>query len=97
MMSVREIPSGSNINGRPILDNKPGVRHLAFYRDGYWWTWCYEQVPRDHQCPSDEEVANHPPYVQKNCADCDMNYRALNGQPWTKIPEKIETGYRRQA
>jgi hypothetical protein len=83
-MMLREIPEGSGIHGRPILErDQPGnERHLAFHRKGDWWTWCYKRVPSDHRCPDREEIASSWPHYVRNCEECHRNYKALNGQPW---------------
>lgn len=78
---LREIPTGSGINGRPLLGDDLR-RHLA-YRvapgadgavDGIWgWTWCGLWVPDDHMCPH----GNNGPLITAihqrplgNCSTC---------------------------
>lgn len=85
-MTIREIPDGSGIHGRPILQDqtadRPHTRHLAFYRDGDWWTWCGQLVPRNHMCPSREEIAAEWPHYAGNCERCHARYKELGGEPW---------------
>jgi len=82
----REIPPGSGIHGRPILEDLaavyPHTRHLAFYRSGAWWTWCGQRVPDDHRCPSRQEIEASWPYYASNCETCHRRYRELSGWPW---------------
>lgn len=82
MTTVREIPAGSGINGRPILEEMPGIRHIAFHRDGSWFTWCGRPVPKDHRCPSQEEIESRYPFVAMNCYECHARYRNLECKPW---------------
>lgn len=53
---VREYPPGSGINGRPILEDRN--RHLTTYdhNRGVWVTWCGQDVPADHMCPTQREI-----------------------------------------
>jgi hypothetical protein len=74
-MTVREVPTGSGINGRPILDD--GLKHVAFYRTGAWWTWCGQRVPDDHMCPSlreRDQMRQFGPLC--NCETCHRKYLA---------------------
>ncbi|MGH3519978.1 MAG: hypothetical protein ACRDQ7_21850 [Haloechinothrix sp.] len=67
-MTVREIPLGSGINGRPVLvDN---LKHVTYRRAGRWHTWCGQLVPEDHMCPVPEP--NKGPI--KNCYVCHEKY-----------------------
>ncbi|TKG63096.1 hypothetical protein [Prauserella endophytica] len=81
MANVREIPAGSGINGRPILDHDPDTRHIAYHRDGVWFTWCGERVPEDHMCPSEREQQARQRHrgPLRNCTDCHDRY--LRGDP----------------
>lgn len=83
---LREIPAGSGIHGRPILEDlsskRPHTRHLAFHRGGIWWTWCGQRVPAEHRCPSVQQIASTWPYYAGNCASCHDRYKQLDGQPW---------------
>lgn len=90
-MLLKEIPPGSGIHGRPILqDVQPGVRHLATWNDTRrkYVTWCDLEVPDNHMCPSREEVARGEPYVIQNCVTCHHRYLAhqrtvrINGASW---------------
>lgn len=75
MPDVREIPPGSGINGRPILDHDPTTRHIAYHRGGVWFTWCGHRVPDDHMCPSERELARaQQRRPLGNCADCHDRY-----------------------
>lgn len=73
-VKVREIPTGSHINGRPVLDD--GHRHLARYdvdRE-LWVTYCGVDVPEDHRCPP---LGAHGP--AQTCWPCDVVYRRTWG------------------
>lgn len=79
---IQEIPPGSGINGRPILDDKTLIRHYAYHQPGtpgvWGWTWCGEYVPTDHECPlanDGERINGRYQRPIGNCVDCDDLYR----------------------
>lgn len=85
-MEVRQIPTGSGINGRPILhDVQPDARHLAYHWEGTWYTWCGERVPEDHRCPHESEIRQARPWRSTNCDRCHKLYTAGSslGNPLT--------------
>lgn len=79
---VREIPTGSGINGRPILDDEQ--RHLARMVKGKMKTWCGLEVPDDHMCPPYYEQMDNPGHYA-TCWPCDREYLTEQGEP---IPEQ---------
>lgn len=95
MAQVREIPPGSGINGRPILDDGQLTRHLAYYAEGtrgiWGWTWCGEPVPADHMCPDENDLERQRAHFQRpvgNCVDCDAFYRHDLKAP-RKLPDWV--------
>lgn len=71
---LREIPPGSGISGRPILEDQPNVEHIAYHHAGVWYTWCERVVPEDHRCPDRKEIeATYG--VLLNCFDCHKAYK----------------------
>lgn len=78
MTSVQEIPPGSGIHGRPVLDD-PEVRHLAYHRpdsDRWGYTWCGRVVPKVHHCPPGHDELERPFRPMRNCQNCHDAYRA---------------------
>lgn len=76
---VREIPAGSHINGRPVLED--GARHLARYDAArqLWVTYCGEDVPPDHHCPPLGRRPDGSSGPAPNCQTCASNYRQTWG------------------
>lgn len=76
---VLERPYGSGIHGRPALDDN--LKHLAYHRDGVWWTWCGQEVPADHMCPPIGRRPDGTPGAVLTCWDCDLLYKRHRGMP----------------
>jgi hypothetical protein len=76
---IREIPAGSHINGRPVLDD--GHRHLAWYARelDIWVTYCGIDVPEDHRCPSLGRRPDGSSGPVPTCWSCDITYRRTWG------------------
>jgi len=93
--AVREIPEGSGINGRPILDDGTLLRHLAYHQAGtagvWGWTWCGEYISSDHQCPLNNDGERIKGRYQRpvgNCEDCHALYQAgIKGH--RKLPDSV--------
>lgn len=84
MITVREIPDGSGIHGRPVLDDKR--RHIAYFdsvHDKVWVTHCGLRVPDDHLCPSYVEIMDHPSEYL-TCWPCDFAWRKREGE-WVPV------------
>lgn len=67
-VNATEIPPGSDIYGRLVLDHRV---HLA-RRDNF--TYCARQIPADHVDPPRDEMLNHS-WQYTTCWPCDITYR----------------------
>jgi hypothetical protein len=76
---VLERPIGSGIHGRPALDDN--LKHLAYFDDGVFRTWCGQEVPRDHERPPIGQRADGNPGPTLTCWDCDLLYKRERGMP----------------
>ena len=67
------LPAG--VEAGPVLDDPPGVRHLAKLGvDGRWYTLCGQKVPKDHRCPTEQELRAIEVWTLRSCAGCHQVY-----------------------